>query len=236
MYIVWWETFLVVIIPLIIIALFCLYRIYISNPLQTDLVREKTPDEVENILETGDLVFIRYSSKHGKIVKIVTDSHWTHTGLVYRRNGECYIIEVADYTGHDHPEHNGLCIIPFDDWVELNDERICGYRKYTGRKSREKLEKQLAILLEKYKDIKLTMALYDWSAILFNRVYDNSRDDKYFCSEFIAALLQELRILNRNYHCSSFSPKKLEDISNYGKTIMFFNINATTDVPELPNV
>lgn len=215
MKIIWWETCLVIFIPLLLLFVISYYRIYLTPKLIPTC-------EINNIkLETGDLIFIRYESKHGKIIKVVTDSDWSHTAFVYRKNGNVYLIEVADYTNYDEPDVKdlcGLCIIPIDKWLQLNDGRICGYRKCQQPPTNKAVED----LLQQYHHITLDMDLYNWSAILFHTKNKKVPKNNYFCSEFIAFLMQRLGLLDDTINPGYYSPGRLAKADGYSEIKIFY--------------
>jgi len=214
MKIIWWETCLVILIPF----LFIFYRLYLTPHL--------TPNcNFENIgpkLETGDLLFVRYSGKYGKLIRIVTGADWSHTALVYRKGDDVFLIEVADYTRYDEPdveELSGLCVIPLNKWLQLNSSRICGYRRcQQTRPSSSDIQRAL----QQYDSVTLDMDLYNWSATLFPTKNKACDKNNYYCSEFIALLLQKFGMLPDDINPGYYSPVRLTTINGYSKIKTFY--------------
>jgi len=203
---------------LFLILIICLYRLY------------KTPTIIptNNLadfdFQTGDLLFIRYVSKWSKVICIGSLVDISHTAFIYKKDGEIFIIEMSNYTNYDEPDVEklkGLCIVPLKKWLILNDGRICGYRKC---KTTLNCDLKINSLLEKYKNINLDMNLLNWMSVIFNTPNRFITKNDYYCSEFIALLLQKLDILDTFYDPSFYSPAKLSKIKGYFK-IKYFNID-----------
>jgi len=219
--IIWKKIIIGFFIPLILLLIFCFIRLY------------QTPKLVENCklkdicdkLETGDLLFVRYNSKWGKIISIGTLVDLSHSAFVYKQNKDVFIIEMSDYTNYDEPDVEklkGLCIIKLDKWISLNKGRICIWKKYFGDKKIN--ENKINKIIKKYKNINLDMDLLNWSSVFFKNKNKKEIKTDYFCSEFIALLLQKLKILNDYYDPSFYSPAKLTNIKNYSE-MKIFNID-----------
>ncbi len=218
MKIVWWETCLVVFIPLLLLFLFSFYRLYLTPHLIPNCKFETIKPE----LQTGDLIFIRYRSKYGKLIRVVTGADWSHIAFVYRQGDKVFLVEVADYTSYDEPDVedlHGLCIIPLKKWLQLNDARICGYRKYQQARP---LNSDVQRLLQRNQDITLDMDLYNWSTTLFRSKNSRICKNNYFCSEFIASMLQELGMLSDDINPGYYSPARLATVDRYAKMKTFY--------------
>lgn len=210
MKIIWWETLLVILIPLLFFSIFIIFRLY-SNPINYSIIINKS-SQLTN-LNTGDIILVNYDSKFGYMVKLYTGSGWTHSSIVYKclQTQKIYIIEIADYSSMDRPEYKGLCIIPLDTWLELNDERIIGVRKlnkpYNKYYNLEKIKKD-------FNNIKLNIDLIDW---FFNNKYK-----KYYCSEFTGILLKKLNLLDNTTQTKYITPCDLSYIHKYSEIKSYY--------------
>ncbi len=151
-------------------------------------------------LKTGDLLAISYSSIRGKLVKVFTGSMWTHLGLVYRnRQGEIYVIEAALY-----PDKEGVLRTPLSEWKSWNMGRIVAYASLIGPPiSDEAIEDALS----KVSGCSVDMFVLNWFLTTFRLEYREGHRGKFFCSELVAYLLQQLGVIEKQYRPTSYSPK-----------------------------
>lgn len=206
----WWIVGLTVLIGICIVILFMWYRLAktVVPPVTTNI------DNISDRLETGDLVVVNYNSKHGKIIRIATETVWSHIGLVIVIDEKPYIIEVADY----NKDYKGLSLIPLDDWKDINSGRYCGYLPTDSYIDTQ----ELYDLLKPYYGIELDMDLLNWAHTLGWK--DNRYEEKteYFCSEFIALILQKLGKLSCDKDPSCYSPQKILDIKGQVNLDVFY--------------
>lgn len=182
-----------------------------------------TLNSIREELSTGDLIFVNYNSKYGKLIRTCIGSIWSHVAVVLAQNGTSYIVEVFNYSG-DGPE--GLCVTPLQEWIGLNIGRVCGYKKYTGDAISST---QLADILKDYNGVKVDMDLLNWISCfrhIPNKQLRSSVKSHYFCSEFIALLLQRLQVLPKTLDPSTYSPHTLTETPNYNKLLVFLLSNS----------
>jgi hypothetical protein len=214
----WVEVFYIVFGTIIIISLIILYRYYTTPIL--NITNNSNLEDIKNKLNTGDLLFLEYNSTYSKLINIFTRTRWSHVSFVYKTKKGIYIIEVTYYKSTNF---SGLCVIPIDKWFDINQGHKCGFKKLeTGKISKQVINK----LLKDYKNIRLDLNLIHWLRPIFKKNYSKSNKIKteYFCSEFIALLLQELGILKCKYTPDSYKPIDLYNLENYSSIDFIFEI------------
>lgn len=223
--IIWKSVALTVLLPFMILLVISSVRLWKTS--------QPTPTASRNVileqLDTGDLLFVRYHSKHGYLIRAGTGDVWSHTALVCKHpyTTEISIIEMADYTEYSHDNVEGLCglcIVPLQQWLELNEDRLCGYRRCKHRPTFQQIQRAI----NGHNATQLDMDLRNWAKTL---VWLKSNSDEppnkthYFCSEFIAMILQKLGLLDSEYSASCYSPARLaRSNDNHYKNIVIFNL------------
>jgi hypothetical protein len=215
----WITVFLIVFISLFIFFSIAYYRYY-TTPTIT-ITNNITTNKLKNEIKTGDLIFIEYDSKYSTVINIFSQTKWSHVGFIYSTNNSINVIEVSYYSDSNY---DGLCVIPLDKWLKLNKGRKCGIKKLKNSISINL--KVIENILAKFKYIKLDLDLLNWGKTLVKRNYKqrNLIKQRYFCSEFIALLLQKLKIIDCIYTPDSYSPIDLYNLHNYYSTEYIFEI------------
>ena len=221
MKIIWWETLLVVCLPLFILGLYVLYRLFtIPNPIVNNTLEEILPK-----LNTGDLFIVRYRSVFNQFIKVVCEENWSHTGFIYKDNTNAvYIIEMAEYSEfkrkgytkkpgyEDIKTLDGLNMVPIEQWLELNNGRIVGYLEYD--KQRPENSKVMRVIKE-YADRELDANIINWLAGIYGWMdYSNTKKSQ-SCFEFTAYLLQQLGMLDTEKQPNWYYPARIAKIPDY---------------------
>ena len=196
-------------IVLLVILIFALAVSRVPDPIPGNM----TVNELKEKIGTGDLLLVKYRSKHGVLVKSFTESSWSHVALVYNKS----VVEISGY----NDDYYGLCVIPIDKWLSLNKKRLCGYKKYRGKPIDEE---KLNYLLEKYNGVELDAFLINWLKAMFKVEWSpQEKKEDYFCSEFTALLLQELSVIPKQWTPTSYSPKMFNEMKEWDETKVFIN-------------
>jgi len=192
-----------IIITLIVIFIIVLFRLHNA----VDYNFRKFPrDKIHKHLKTGDLIGISYPSLRGKLVKVFTGSSWAHVGMIIEMKGKgpC-VLEMGRYSRCKR----GVLIHPIEEWLEFNDEKLITWRPYHGSlapSDRLKLEQ----FLEKHKHKREDMFIVSWLKSMVKMSYTpNKVKNEYYCSEFIAHLLQEIGIIRKDCDPSGYCPQEL---------------------------
>lgn len=167
------------------------------------------PKDAYKYMSTGDILTVSYNSLRGQMVKIFTGSVWTHTGLVVESDGHKFVVEVATYRG----DVSGVVVKPLEDWFNWNQSRLLGWRPYRGGKHNFPHQEILDIIKRDSKrDIKPDMNTANWLKTLVKRRHndeDYKDRTKYYCSEYITHLLQETRVIRKDYLPDGYKPWEL---------------------------
>jgi len=159
-------------------------------------------NHVQKQFKTGDLLAVSYASTRGKLVKIFTGSMWTHLGMVYKtKDDSLYVLESAHY-----PDSSGVLKTPFYKWISWNDDRTIAWASLVGTPI---MCDDIERIYQKIQKGKVDLFVFNWLLTTIRLPYISGYRGKFFCSELIAYLLQELGILEKLYSPSSYSPKEL---------------------------
>lgn len=193
---------------LFFIIIICIRLLFIKKPVISTI----DYDDLINNLKTGDLFLVKYDSIHGVLISLTSGSIWSHTAFVYKDK----IIEMSYYD----KENSGLCVLNIQDWLNYNKDRIICYKRWLGPALDES---KIDDILLKYKTSKLDMNLLNWLKSLLNQKWEQLPQDKnkFFCSELIAFLLQELNVIKKEKLPCNYKPCSFENLENYDKSIVF---------------
>ena len=200
-----WEyaklTLITVIIGLLIVFIFVLIRL--QQPLDLPKQSIILSSAMEQ-MKTGDLVAVSYSSTRGKLVKVFTGSMWTHIGMIYRPDpAKIYVIESASYD-----DKSGVLKTPWEEWFDWNGRRILAWVPC----KREITCASLDQIHKKVEGSEVNLWVVDWLKTMYKQPRKDKTSNgsaKYYCSELIAYLLQELDLLEKRYEPGGYSPNEL---------------------------
>lgn len=220
----WKTVILIVVILILITACFVVYRIsFKKGPrINSDLSQIKTE------MKTGDVLVIAYDSIYASLVKVFNGSYWSHGSFILREKDRIYVIEIARYTyGEDKCRYKGLIKIPLSEWLYYNKGRYVGYCKYKDDKRRPSTKRVLD-LVQKYGKVKVNLDTIYWMNTLVSHSYSDEKYEryykdkkKYFCTEFLANLLQELDMISKDYLPCNYSPEYITRLKEYHKIKIF---------------
>lgn len=213
----------------IIIILIALFIVIIYTIIYFDLFHDLGKNHkninLENFkknLKTGDLLFFPGNHFNHRLIKFYSNSYFSHVAIVLKgttkeeiKDNKIFIIE-ADIGG-DYK--SGTRILPLE--KKLKKEKIVGLLptriinsgNFSEIERSDLLAKQLLELFDKYQHLTFDNSMISWVVadipFLYQKVKDN---DKIFCSELIAKMLIDLKILDSNKLPSYYSPQKLIDV------------------------
>jgi len=150
--------------------------------------------------ETGDIVAFGQAGMRGRLVKIFSGTVWVHTGLVWRKRGEAYVVELARYD-----KKTGLQVIPFREWVQLHHFRPLGWLR-TYANIRE--EDFLSVLL-KCVDVSINEFLPGIWVKTFFKTERKCKHRTLSCNEFTIRLLQNLGVIEDRYCACCYTAKEI---------------------------
>lgn len=198
-----WDVVLVTIILMFLLFVFSAFvRLETKEiPISAAPVKQET-------IDNGSLVIVSYKSNLGKIVKYFTGSRFTHVTLCVTIQGEKTIVEMGRYDNK-----KGLCMWPLEEFLEKNSEREIVVRHYTGKFPVDKLQR----VLEELGDVEFESRLITWLKAITSRAWTRQTYTKFYCSQLIAYLLQEVGILEKLYLPECYQPRffTYDDIPGY---------------------
>ena len=166
----------------------------------------KIPDIIKSRYEisykTGDIISVSFPKVRGIFVSCITGCRWTHTGVIWCNINGVFVIEMIAKR-----KRNGLHITPIQKWLRRYIDKRgynVGIRQYTG--TTEITCGDLVPFLNATTDLFVAK----WYTALYHiDYYKSDYKNKYFCSEMLGRLLQDVGILEKVYHSCCYSPKKL---------------------------
>ena len=200
------RTFIItVVIGLLLFIVIVTWR---YNSCNDDEFVESTVDKCIAEAQTGDIVGVAYSSKRARLVRVFTGSMWIHLGIVVRTyKGEAWVVEAARY----NPTTKGILSSPLKEWLEHNEGHSIAWRRHVGSSIRSSRVRRV-LQRTQYADINLYVV--DWLKTMYKTPYSSANGDvvsrdKYYCSEFVALMLQELGIMDKVHDPSGYKPWEL---------------------------
>jgi len=146
----------------------------------------KENDTKEVIFQNGDIIFQSSQSKQCEAVKIVTNSRFSHCGIIFIENGKTYVYEAVQ------PVKMTL----LEDWI--NQGKGAKYAVKRLKNSDKILTKEV---LQKMKTYAKSMNNKDYD------LYFEWSDEKIYCSELV------WKIYKKGANIELCSTKKLKDFN-----------------------
>lgn len=241
-----WEwIFLGICIVVILYYIFCYFTAPNIERYLKSLDSSNRPEELETIIneiENGDILLLSGDTSGERTCRYFAGSCFSHVGLLFREihphtnEDIVYILESDIGQGGK----DGVRVMTLLDKLE----RYQGFRVGAIKKLVNKNPplKDIVSLIGKYEHVDFDHKMATWWTADIKPLYNLFKSpDKMFCSEFLAAALQELNILRKDrhpawYHPGNFHRNTLsfEDGYSYGETRFFdFSIDS---VKELQNI
>lgn len=156
-------------------------------------------------MKTGDLVCISYNNLPGHIVASLTNSAWTHTGMIWvdPKTNIRYVLEGAICR---QSEYKNFYKIPVVSWMNLNRHSTLGFKSYVGPPVDP--IKMIETFEPMTKYCKLEGFRPAWMRFLFNDPYQEltTLKPRYTCFESTLILGQECGIFSHDRMYSSYFP------------------------------
>ena len=200
---------IILILILIIICIFIYRLITAKNEVGT---KKKLYRDIEEKIETGDLIFASYSNLFGYFMRGWTHSKWTHVGMILRSGNELYVMETADYSSSIHRDkltkQSGIMVIPLNIWRLLHRNQQISYMKLHTPKdwNRGSLATEFLHLQEQALD-SFSVGPSVWMNLLWRQRYKSSfqiKDRNITCFELVVQLLQATNVAQKIYTPSSY--------------------------------
>lgn len=150
-----------VLITLSVIALSYVVAVKISN--NTEKTFAILNERIQQTFKDGDIIFQTSQSEQCEAVRIATDSKFSHCGIIFNENGNCYVYEAIQ------PVKKTL----FKDWIKHGLDNKYLVRRLKDSSSINKLS------LDKMKS---------YGKKMFNKDYDiyfEWSDENIYCSEYV---------------------------------------------------
>lgn len=182
------------------------------------------PIKIQDILATGktfDLLAVEYRSFGCSMVRVFTNSRWSHIAMLYRvpdtnptsSRSKLFVMEALRTKKSD----SEIQALPFEIWMKRNQAFRILYKPCTlvAKKQSElptMIYKTISLFAEFFKkEANVNMNLFHWANTLSRIPYQDTtkKQNRVFCTEFICMLLQEAGILEKKIMPCCFTPKTL---------------------------
>ncbi|WP_407659060.1 YiiX family permuted papain-like enzyme [Marivirga aurantiaca] len=126
--------------------------------------------EMENIIQSGDIIFQTSKSSQSKAIQLATDSKYSHMGIIYENDGRFLVYEAVQ----------PVKLTPLSEWIKRGEK---GHYVIKRLKSADQILtpdilKKMKLAGEKFKG-KDYDVYFEWS------------DDKIYCSELVWKIYKE---------------------------------------------
>lgn len=192
------------------------------EPKTTFINKFEFTSKYSKYFQSGNIFFFQGSFLSSKVIQVVTGIPWSHVGFGIWKDGVYYILESTIQDKDIHVDDyiskipkDGVQMVTFYDKVKKHSKMI-GVRQLldsTGTpvnmdKTRTKIVYDFYKLTYK---IMFESNLYEFANSHFNFLgtKNKANNEQYFCSEYIAEILQLLNFLPDKYPPNDFTPKKL---------------------------
>lgn len=175
-------------------------------------------ENVKNQFRSGDLIFFSGTTSGEDFCKMLSNSRFSHVGLVVRDIGEDRdVLQQGSVYIFDSDIHHGSRLQLLDDKVKkFKGDQIIGWKRLSpGITDPLEYQKYLSIMhsmLNKEFDNRMLtwyFSDYDWLWSYFKK-------DTYFCSEIISIILYRMGIISEGKKFVSYSPGDFDlDINSY---------------------
>lgn len=218
----WFVVVLVLLFYLFVFVLIVLRLTYVTD----DSVTKQNIDRSK--LKSGDIISVSYRSRLASIIKFFTGSLWTHSALVLKVGDDVNVVEVlrmhCDKTDTDK---NGVIIRSLDEFLEYNESKIVAIRQYQGTNFPVARVMKIVELSNK---VEVDLNLVNWLKTLVKRdfkhplkrkilpphasIVDTNEQEvklkkRYYCSEYIAFILQESGVIKKRFIPDGYKPWEL---------------------------
>ena len=185
---------------LAIVMVLLLYIQYF--PPRSTLENAKSISEIQGEFKTGDLVFFSGENFSSKFIRCVTNSPWSHVGLVVMRGNIPFLWECDRGNGMGE----GARLIPLKN--KFLSYKIGAFAKLSTPINTEELDQ----FIRSHMNVNLQTSIHPYIISLFSggRCPENAlgvTPNAWYCSELVAKTYQALGIIPENVCCTLVTPK-----------------------------
>jgi len=218
---------IILFLVLVIIVIFIFRLLTASDPVS---YRNLGLYKAEAEMQTGDLVFVSYQNLFGYFMRGITNSVWTHVGMVMKDGEDIYVLETADYSsvssGPKTPKNfksKGIIVVPWEDWKSLNKHHSISYMHIETPKDWNR-----QIFTQKFLEIQtknldtFSVGPSVWVKTLWKQKYVKNQIEKnnITCHELVVKVYQNADVAKKTHSSSSYNTgnlieKKLELNENF---------------------
>lgn len=209
------EIVLILISFFIVIIYILIYFDILNNLKKNKNFKKINLEDFKKILKTGDLLFFSENHFNHNAIKFYTNSYFSHVAIVVKgttkeeiSQNKIFLIE-AD-TGGEYK--SGTRILPLEKKLKNKNNLtiIVGYLSIQNQIFPENL---ILEIFDKYQNLKMDNSMISWIVSGIPYLHEKIKDpEKIFCSELIAKILIDLKILDSENLPTYYSPQKLIDV------------------------
>lgn len=220
------EIILISISLIIVIIYILIYFDILNNLKNLKNIRIIDFENFKKKLKTGDLLFFSENHFNHNAIKFYTNSYFSHVAIIVKgtteeeiKENKIFLIE-AD-TGGEYK--SGTRILPLE--KKIKENKIVGLLSIKNFKIDEN---QILEIFDKYQNLKMDKSMISWIVSGIPFLHQKFKEqNNIFCSELIAKILIDLKILDSDKLPTYYSPQKLIDVLTKNKKydkLKFYNI------------
>ena len=186
-------------------------------------------EDLVEIVSNGDFILLSGNTRGEKMCRFIPDSIFSHVGILFKeydkktKTEEIYILDSD--LGQGYKE--GVRVSHLKTKLErYKGFRIGAIKKLNGKNRPDTLD--ILKLFEKYKNHDFDHVILTWFTANYPNIHKYFKNEnRVFCGEFIALILQDLNILKRNklpswYVPGDFYTNKIDLESGYSCGTSYF--------------
>jgi uncharacterized protein YycO len=153
-----------IIITVVLLGLVFILIVKFIGPLMADEARHIDVADLYDYVEDGDIIFQTSKSSQSKAIQIATNSKYSHLGIIYKIEGNCFVYEAVQ----------PVKLTPLNEWVARGEKGhyVIKRLKNSDKILTPEIKNKMKTVGEKYRGKNYDL-YFEWS------------DDRIYCSELV---------------------------------------------------
>ncbi|KJF43833.1 YiiX family permuted papain-like enzyme [Draconibacterium sediminis] len=153
-----------IIIVIVILGLVFVVIVKFIGPLMADEARHIDVTDLYDYVEDGDIIFQTSKSSQSKAIQIATNSKYSHLGIIYKIEGNCFVYEAVQ----------PVKLTALEEWIDRGEKRhfVIKRLKNSDKILTTDIKNKMKTEGEKYRGKNYDL-YFEWS------------DDRIYCSELV---------------------------------------------------
>jgi len=159
-----------IIISIAILGLLFIVIVKFIGPLMGDEARHIDTADLYDYVEDGDIIFQTSKSSQSKAIQIATNSKYSHLGIIYIVEGNCFVYEAVQ----------PVKLTSLEEWIDRGEEKhfVIKRLKDSDKILTPDIKNKMKTEGEKYRGKNYDL-YFEWS------------DDRIYCSELVWKIYKE---------------------------------------------